>query len=63
MKNMSSKQDNPAAVYGFDNRVFAVSDLQCILPYVKIENLRTMGFLRRVGPDKGGHWEVIGSVV
>ena len=25
-----------------------------------ISNLKKMGRLRRVGPDKGGHWEVIG---
>jgi ATP-dependent DNA helicase RecG len=25
-----------------------------------IENLRHRGFIRRVGPDKGGHWEIVG---
>ena len=25
-----------------------------------ISNLKKAGRLRRVGPDKGGHWEVIG---
>jgi ATP-dependent DNA helicase RecG len=25
-----------------------------------IEKLRHRGFIRRVGPDKGGHWEIIG---
>lgn len=24
-------------------------------------NLQTQGVIRRVGPDKGGHWEVIGG--
>ena len=24
-------------------------------------DLRTKGLIRRVGPDKGGHWEVIGD--
>ena len=24
-----------------------------------IKNLREQGIIRRVGPDKGGHWEVI----
>ena len=26
----------------------------------QIKNLRDSGCLRRVGPDKGGHWEVVG---
>ena len=25
----------------------------------QIKNLQTKGIIRRVGPDKGGHWEVI----
>ena len=25
----------------------------------QITNLREQGIIRRVGPDKGGHWEVI----
>ena len=25
----------------------------------QIKNLREQGILRRVGPDKGGHWEVV----
>jgi len=25
----------------------------------QLNNLRAAGRLRRVGPDKGGHWEVI----
>ena len=24
-----------------------------------IKNLRDKGILRRVGPDKGGHWEIV----
>ena len=26
----------------------------------QIKNLREAGKLRRIGPDKGGHWEVVG---
>jgi len=26
---------------------------------MQLEKLRTLGFIRRIGPDKGGHWEVI----
>ena len=26
-----------------------------------IKNLRETGKLRRIGPDKGGHWEVVGG--
>ena len=26
---------------------------------VNIKKLQRCGFIRRVGPDKGGHWEVI----
>ena len=25
--------------------------------------LKQHGYLRRIGPDKGGHWEVVGSTV
>ena len=25
----------------------------------QIANLREQGIIRRVGPDKGGHWEII----
>ena len=25
----------------------------------QIKNLREQGILRRIGPDKGGHWEVV----
>ena len=28
-----------------------------------IKNLQEKGLLRRVGPDKGGHWEVIDNDV
>ena len=28
--------------------------------YWNIKRLRQRGVIRRVGPDKGGHWEVIG---
>ena len=24
-----------------------------------IKNLKEIGLIRRVGPDKGGHWEII----
>ena len=24
-----------------------------------LKNLREQGFIRRIGPDKGGHWEII----
>jgi len=27
----------------------------------QIKNLREEGKLRRIGPDKGGHWEVMGT--
>ena len=27
--------------------------------YYHVKNLRTQGILRRIGGDKGGHWEVI----
>ena len=27
----------------------------------QIKNLREEGKLRRIGPDKGGHWEVVGT--
>lgn len=27
----------------------------------RLEVLRKNGVIRRVGPDKGGHWEVIGG--
>ncbi len=122
MKNRHLRQDNPPAVYGFDDRVeiisqgvlredrsreeffngiskpvnrelanimlklrfmeqsgkgtslivnrygrkvyrFGTSFMQCILLYAKIENLRTMGFLRRVGLDKGGYWAVVENLV
>lgn len=26
-----------------------------------LRNLRAIGQIRRVGPDKGGHWEIIDS--
>lgn len=26
-----------------------------------IKNLREQGVIRRVGPDKGGHWEIINT--
>ncbi len=26
----------------------------------KIKKLKSIGFLRRIGPAKGGHWEVVG---
>jgi predicted HTH transcriptional regulator len=25
----------------------------------EIEKLKELGYIRRVGPDKGGHWEII----
>jgi ATP-dependent DNA helicase RecG len=25
----------------------------------QLKNLREQGFIRRVGPDKGGHWEIL----
>ena len=28
----------------------------------QIKNLREAGKLKRIGPDKGGHWEVIGKL-
>ena len=27
----------------------------------QISKLKALGRLRRVGPDKGGHWEVVGN--
>ncbi|WP_410510362.1 hypothetical protein RSJ42_11430 [Methanosarcina hadiensis] len=27
----------------------------------QIRNLKEQGILKRVGPDKGGYWEVIGK--
>ena len=27
-----------------------------------LRNLRAIGRIRRVGPDKGGHWELVGSL-
>jgi predicted HTH transcriptional regulator len=27
-----------------------------------LRNLRAIGRIRRVGPDKGGHWEIVGSL-
>jgi ATP-dependent DNA helicase RecG len=24
-----------------------------------LRNLKQQGFLKRIGPDKGGHWEVV----
>ena len=26
----------------------------------QVRNLKQAGVLRRVGPDKGGHWEILG---
>ena len=26
----------------------------------QIEKLKSQGRIRRIGPDKGGHWEVVG---
>ena len=26
----------------------------------QIEKLKAQGLIRRIGPDKGGHWEVVG---
>ena len=29
--------------------------------YWQLKQLKAKGIIRRVGPDKGGHWEVIGN--